>query len=286
MDDREEKIQRLKEYFQKRDDIVMAFLFGSQAKERAHASSDWDIAVYFKPSDGQVEREAVHKEYKEEHRVWSDVEEIVRREVDLLILNRVAASIADTAIQGEPLVIKDRKLWLEFMLIVSREAEDFRRTAKEYAEIYWRSASLTEQDAHILERRLLFLDSELRVLPEYTTLSWLDYQTSKDKQRQIERLIENLMNAVIDVAKTVLASEKRPIPSSYKGIAREACAVLSFPFEVADQLAEWTELRNILAHEYLDYRWDKIRPFLERAEPFLDSFVNAVREFLKKQNES
>lgn len=29
MDDREQKIEKLKEYFEKRDDVVMAFLFGS-----------------------------------------------------------------------------------------------------------------------------------------------------------------------------------------------------------------------------------------------------------------
>ncbi|MEK7480723.1 MAG: HepT-like ribonuclease domain-containing protein [Patescibacteria group bacterium] len=284
MDDHEQKIEKLKAYFEKRDDVVMAFLFGSQAEERAHASSDWDIAVYFKPERERVEFEADHKEYGQEHDVWSDVECIVGSEVDLLVLNRIAASIADTAIQGIQLVIKDWGLWLEFMLAVSREAEDFRKTAKEYAEVYWRSASLSERDAHILERRLVFLDSELQVLPEYVALTWLDYQQHRDKQRQVERLIENVINAVIDITKTILASEKRPIPSSYKGMVREACAILSFPLEAADQFAEWAELRNILAHEYLDYRWDKIHPFLEKAEPILLSFVRTVRAFIEKQN--
>lgn len=114
-DDREGKIQALKDYFGKRGDVVMAFVFGSQAKGYARKASDWDIAVYFKPRDGRVEMEADRKEYKDEHRIWGDVEEIVKGEVDFLVLNRAPASIADAAIQEEPLVIKDRSLWLEFI---------------------------------------------------------------------------------------------------------------------------------------------------------------------------
>ena len=57
MDDREQKIQRLKEYFEKRGDVVMAFLFGSQAERQVHTESDWDIAVYFKPEVERVEWE-------------------------------------------------------------------------------------------------------------------------------------------------------------------------------------------------------------------------------------
>ncbi|HID95445.1 MAG TPA: nucleotidyltransferase domain-containing protein [Candidatus Latescibacteria bacterium] len=42
-------IAKLKDYFERRDEIVMAFLFGSWAKRLRHTDSDVDIAVYFKP---------------------------------------------------------------------------------------------------------------------------------------------------------------------------------------------------------------------------------------------
>lgn len=54
MDDREQKIEQLKDYFAERDDIVMAFLFGSRAKSRSQALSDWDIGVYFTPESASV----------------------------------------------------------------------------------------------------------------------------------------------------------------------------------------------------------------------------------------
>jgi predicted nucleotidyltransferase len=45
----------LKEYFEKREDILMAFLFGSYAKAISHRESDVDIAVYFRPRSGFLE---------------------------------------------------------------------------------------------------------------------------------------------------------------------------------------------------------------------------------------
>ena len=45
----QEKIDQLRDYFLKRDDIILAFLFGSQAKGLTRPSSDWDVALYFKP---------------------------------------------------------------------------------------------------------------------------------------------------------------------------------------------------------------------------------------------
>lgn len=42
-------INNLKEYFEKNDDVVMAFMFGSRSKQNVRLSSDWDIAVYFTP---------------------------------------------------------------------------------------------------------------------------------------------------------------------------------------------------------------------------------------------
>ena len=59
MGEREQKIERLKDYFDKRNDVVLAFLFGSHAKGApyVHEHSDWDIGVYFTPTTGRLEWE-------------------------------------------------------------------------------------------------------------------------------------------------------------------------------------------------------------------------------------
>ena len=135
-------INNLKEYFEKNEDVVMAFIFGSRAKENIRLGSDWDIAVYFNPQKRYLEWEEQDREYLTEDRMWSDCVEILKTDdVDLIVLNRIAASIAATAIQGIPLVIKDYDLWLKFMLIISQEAEDYREFVDDYYAISQRSTS-------------------------------------------------------------------------------------------------------------------------------------------------
>jgi len=119
-------IQKLKKYFEGRKDIAFAFLYGSQAKGNATKLSDVDIAVYFYP----YKRHPVEFEervfYDGENEVWGDLERLLKREVELLVLNRVSASVAASAIRGKPLAINDWGLYLDFMEVVTSEAIDFR----------------------------------------------------------------------------------------------------------------------------------------------------------------
>lgn len=118
-------INALKGYFENRKDIAFAFLFGSQAKGRATKLSDIDIAVYFYPEKRHPVEYEEEVFYEGEDKIWSDLEKLLKREVEMLVLNRVSASVAASAIRGIPLAINNWGLYLDFMLVVTREAEDF-----------------------------------------------------------------------------------------------------------------------------------------------------------------
>ncbi len=119
-------IEASKHYFESRKDVAFAFLFGSQARGTATKLSDVDIAIYFYPGKRHpIEyEEAVF--YPTEDKIWSDVERILKKEIEMLVLNRVSASVAASAIRGIPLAINDWGLYLDFMEVVTLEAEDFR----------------------------------------------------------------------------------------------------------------------------------------------------------------
>ena len=55
------------------------------------------------------------------------MEKLVKKEVDLIVLNRAKAVLADEVIRkGRPVVVKGRGLFLGFLCIISDEAEDMR----------------------------------------------------------------------------------------------------------------------------------------------------------------
>lgn len=273
MDDREVKIEKLKEYFQKRADVVMAFLFGSQVKGYARAASDWDIGVYLTEEARPREQE-----------IWAAVEHITGTEVDLVILNRAPASIAWTILRaGIPLAIKNRRIYLRFLLTASREANDWYRTSQEYHRIFERSASLTQEDRERLERTLQFMEQEIADFDRFRQLTWQEYDHDRAKKREVERWTEQLINAVIDAAQIILASERHVIPETYRAMVRSLGATPPFnQNDACEKLSAWTEFRNMLAHEYLDYRWKELSIFIRDTEPLFRMIISDIQKFLTR----
>ena len=121
----DENKEALKEYFKTRKDVAFAFLFGSQARGTATKLSDIDIAVYFYPEKRHPIEYEEEVFYEGEDDIWTDLERILKKEVELLVLNRVSATVSASVIRGIPLAINDWGLYLDFMETVSTEGEDF-----------------------------------------------------------------------------------------------------------------------------------------------------------------
>jgi len=73
MHSREKIMKLLRDYFEERENIVFACLFGSTARGKTRREGDIDIAIYFRPEKG-VEWENFGKGYKGENRIALDLE--------------------------------------------------------------------------------------------------------------------------------------------------------------------------------------------------------------------
>ena len=110
-------IDSLKNFFGSKDEVELAFLFGSQSKSEKsrHPDSDYDIAVWFKNNSLSIEQ--INK-------LWEELINLLHKEVDLVVLNTARPTVAWAALRGKKLSIKNFKLYLRLFLDVSREAED------------------------------------------------------------------------------------------------------------------------------------------------------------------
>ena len=105
----------LKKYFENRQGIALAFFFGSLSRGRGIPESDADVAIWLEPPYSLTD---VSK-------IQSEIESIVKRNVDLIVLNEARPSIAWAALRGKALMVRDYGFYLRKMLDISREAEDF-----------------------------------------------------------------------------------------------------------------------------------------------------------------
>lgn len=271
------KIEAITQYFQKESSVVLAFLFGSRAKGNEREISDWDIAVYFKPEEYlEIETE---REYPGENKIWSDLIDILETdEVDFLVLNRARAPLVYNVLRtGTSLIIKDIRLYLDLLCKVSYEAVEWWDFVSDFWRISQKAESLPpEERARVLEY-LRFLENEFSEIEQIKEFSWQDYIQDSFKRKVMERWVENLVMSALDIAKIILASEKREIPQTYKDTLKIFGALYVDP-SFGEKFSEFSSLRNILVHEYLDIKWRKIKNFIDQAERLYPVFIQKIKE--------
>lgn len=139
---------------------------------------------------------------------------------------------------------------------------------------------LLPEDKERLIRYVDFMESELSDFSKFSNIDWKVYSEDKDLRRNLERWIENLVNCSIDIAKVILVVEERRIPQTYKEILKELGATQHFDEEFGENISQWAVLRNILAHEYLEVRWNSIKKFIQSAEPVYKRLITKIKSFL------
>lgn len=108
-----------------------------------------------------------------------------------------------------------------------------------------------------------FAQGELADLDKHRSLDFKIYSQDKDKRRLVERIIENISNAVIDIIKIIIGEKGLDMPDSYGGIMKKGAPFYNLTDIQVNHLVEVAKLRNILAHEYLDLKWEKIKAFIK-----------------------
>jgi predicted nucleotidyltransferase/uncharacterized protein YutE (UPF0331/DUF86 family) len=270
--------ESLKDYFSARDDVAFVLLFGSRARGRPRDDSDWDIAVYFKEEDGTLDLENPGRDFPSERQLWNDAERIAGAAVDLVILNRAPATIAAAALyEGSLLACADRRLYERYLLAATLLAEDEREFARDYDRIKARSASLSEIDRDRLLRIIGFIESELADSPSFDEISLSAYLGDSAFRRNLERWIENLVNASIDIAKILAASNRMPVPQTYGETLLRLSTLPGFDAADCESMAIFSRLRNLLAHEYLDIRFPLIDNFVRTAPAIYRRLAETTR---------
>ena len=131
-----------------------------------------------------------------------------------------------------------------------------------------------------LIKHITFLEKELEDFESFKSLTWEEYNKARDKRRNVERWVENIINSSIDIAKIILASENILLPDTYKEVLASISLVPAFDKENIEHISEWVRLRNIISHEYLDIRWNSIKRFIQEAETIYKTFLKQAKIYI------
>lgn len=139
---------------------------------------------------------------------------------------------------------------------------------------------LRHEQISALAKRIGFLRMEMEALKKQAGMKLADYRANDVARRNVERIIENLINASLDVVKILLSGEDVPFPER----ARDAFDLLAdmgiLSRDAAKVLADKVRLRNILAHEYLDFRWRQIEDFITNATDAVRALIESTEALI------
>ena len=114
-------VKSLERFFSERQEILLAFLFGSLASKRMRPSSDVDIGILFKTVPDIY---AIND-------VTEELSSILKREVDLAVLNQASPVLKMQILKnGILLYASDRKYFHHFFTDTVNQYDDLKRIRK------------------------------------------------------------------------------------------------------------------------------------------------------------
>ena len=259
--------------------LTFAVLFGSAAAGRMRPDSDIDVAVYG-AAGGRLEIEQ-DREIDRETELQIALERATQRNVELLILNRAPATVCAAALTtGRIVLMRDRAFYTRYLLAVTSAATDFLQTEGEYRAIRGRSRSLSPVDRSRLERIVDFIDTELEDRQRFRGITQRRYRSDRDLRRNIERWMETLINAAIDIGKVVLSASGR-LPYTCGQLLADLETLPGFT-GLSGRLQPLAAVRNLMAHEYLDLRFGRVARFVDEGAGAVGELARRTRAWTRQ----
>lgn len=136
-----------------------------------------------------------------------------------------------------------------------------------------------------LVKHTSFLEQELDDYQNFKLLSWDEYNDDRDKRRNVERWIENIITSTIEITRIILVSEKKIIHDTYREMLLSLSLVTDFDNANTKNIAKWVRFRNIIVQEYLDIKWKSIKRFIQETEEIYREFVAETKNYLNQKLE-
>jgi len=128
-----------------------------------------------------------------------------------------------------------------------------------------------------ISESLQFITEEMKEFErEYSTKTWQDYQRDKKLQKLMDRTVENIFTALIEISGTLL-TEKGVASESYSDVLKKIGEFFSFSEEEQEILAKLALARNRLAHRYLNFRWQAVSMYINQ-QRLISSLLTSILE--------
>ena len=288
--------QALDEAFE-RHGVVLAYLYGSQARGDAGPLSDVDVAVQFAPDlpRRETSSSSVETRFSRVGRLTSDLCQLLRRDdvyvVDLetippllchrIYLNHRLLCCPDDAVR---VAFETRALW---QYVATRPLRRIRWryvmrriTRGRYGRL--ESEAQTMVDVEVIQQRLGALEEFVSRLEEMRSRSLEEWREDVVARCATERELEVAIQRVLNIATHVLTADFAIPADDYAGVIRALGKAGVLPADFAERFTAIVGFRNVLTELYVEVDPVKVYEHLQRAPDDIRFFARCIVEYLEK----
>jgi uncharacterized protein YutE (UPF0331/DUF86 family) len=137
-------------------------------------------------------------------------------------------------------------------------------------------------DAALIRRKLGYITDALGALGPIARFSLDDYRRRLYERKAAERLLQEAIEAALDINAHLIAEHGAAIPEDYYGGFVALATLAIVPEPLARELAPSAGLRNRLVHEYEAIDDAKVLAAIETILRLFPQFIEAVEAFLTR----
>lgn len=135
-------------------------------------------------------------------------------------------------------------------------------------------------EADIIRRKLAVIVENLKLLEPISGMSRHDYLADTYRRKATERLLQELVEAAVDINTHIIASTGHMVPDYYYESFIKLGEIGVLPPDMASQLAPSTGLRNRLVHEYDSLDHGMVLNAVRMAEEQYPGYVRAIEDYI------
>jgi uncharacterized protein YutE (UPF0331/DUF86 family)/predicted nucleotidyltransferase len=258
-----------------KNNVELAYLFGSQAKGSGGPKSDVDIAILL-AADGRDKYEL----FKIQLIMGKEIGKLFGRDVDVVALNSATALLKYEVIAcGKVLYQKSDEARIRFEAQSQAEYLDTSYMRMTYAASLGPRGVVNTVSREIVEERLYEMNENLKLLGEVKKYPLSDFKSDPFKFKTAERCLHIAVECVLDIGNHIIAEMKWERPKGYGDILEILANRKAIPADFAQRFSPIANLRNILVHAYLSIDHDVLYKNLDNLADFKE-FEDYILKFL------
>jgi len=138
-------------------------------------------------------------------------------------------------------------------------------------------------DAEIIQRKITVIIQNLKALEPIKDMAREEYLTDLYKRKATERLLQELIEAAIDINIHIIAAMGHPVPDDYYESFIRMGELNIISVDLAERLAPSAGLRNRLVHEYDRLEHSMVLAAVRTTEEIYPKYIKEVSDYISRK---